>query len=75
MLLPTKYIPESQTLLALGGIVLSRIKQPCTMTALWEQTRKIPQIGTFERLVLTLDMLYMLGAIDITKGLIKKVKK
>lgn len=75
MLLPTKYIPESQTLLALGGIVLSRLRRPCTLTTLWEQTRKIPQVGTFERLILTLDMLYMLGAIDISKGLIRRVKK
>ena len=75
MLLPTKYTPESQTLLALGGIVLSRIKRPCTLTMLWEQVRKIPQVGTFERLILTLDMLYMLGAIDISNGLIRKVQK
>jgi len=75
MILPTKYTPESQTFLALGGIVLSRLRQPCTLTTLWEQTRKIPQVGTFERLILTLDMLYMLGAIDISQGLIKKKEK
>ena len=75
MILPTKYIPESHTLLAAGGIVLSQLKRPCTLTSLWENTRKIPQIGTFERLVLALSMLYILGAIDISQGMIKKIKQ
>ncbi|MDR2641626.1 MAG: hypothetical protein LBC74_02410 [Planctomycetaceae bacterium] len=75
MLLPTKYITEPQTLLASGGIVLSQIKNPCTLTALWERTCKIPQVGTFERLIITLDMLYILGAIDISQGLIRKIKQ
>jgi len=74
MILPTKYIQESHTLLAVGGIVLSKLKRPCTLTSLWENTRKIPQIGTYERLVLALNMLYILGAIDISQGMIKKIK-
>jgi hypothetical protein len=75
MLLPTKYIPESQTLLTCGGIVLSNITRPCTLTSLWEKIHKNPQIGTFEQFVLTLDTLYILGAIEITQGLIQKNKK
>jgi len=74
MILPTKYIPESQTLLAAGGIVLAQLERPRTLTTLWEKTRKIPQIGTFERLILSLNMLYILGAIDISKGMIVKIK-
>ena len=75
MLLPTKYIPESHTLLAVGGIVLSKLERPCTLTTLWENTRKIHQIGTFERLILSLNMLYILGAIDVSKGMIIKTKQ
>jgi hypothetical protein len=72
MILPTKYIPVRQSLLGTGAVILSNINKPITVSSLWEKVREIPEIKTFERFIMSLDLLYILGAIRIREGLLEK---
>lgn len=70
MILPTKHISTARSLLNLGATLLQRLKRPKTVAGLWDQVRELPEVGTFQRFVLALDFLYMLGAVDLMDGLI-----
>jgi hypothetical protein len=72
MILPTKHISEDQALIGIGALLLKEIKQPQTVTGLWERVRSYQMVGTFERFVLALNMLYILGAITLTNGMIER---
>ena len=74
MILPDKHIPIEYSLISLGALVLNELKRPQRISTLWEKMRDIPEVGTFQRLVLTLDLLYMLGAIKFEKGLLRRIK-
>lgn len=72
MILPTKHIPTSHSLLGVGARVLAAIERPKTLVALWDQVREQPEVGTFARLVLALDLLYTMGVVDLVDGLITR---
>lgn len=72
MILPDKYIPPYYSLLGLGSLILRRLDQPRTVTALWEDIKSFPEVRTFERLVFSLDLLYIIGAIKIENGLLQR---
>jgi hypothetical protein len=74
VILPSKHIPVRQSLLGLGAIVLEILDQPRTLTELWELARSIPEMGTFRRLILCLDLLYALGCITLEGGLLKRAR-
>lgn len=75
MILPSKHISQDWALIGIGAILLKKVSRPQTVTSLWETVREEKTIGTFERFVLALDMLYLAGAIVLKDGLIVKVKK
>ena len=75
MILPSKHISQDQSLIGVGAILLEKIGRPQTVSNLWETIRQEDAIGTFERFVLTLDMLHIAGAIALQDGLIVRVKK
>ena len=74
MIAPTKHISIDASLIGVGAAVLRQLPEPRTITALWESCRQIAAIGTFHRFVLALDLLYLLGAIDLNDGLIIRTK-
>ena len=73
MILPTKHIRLSNSLLNVGVVLLKHIREPRTVTLLWNDTRSLPEVRTFGRFSLALDLLYMLGAIDFQDGLIRRL--
>ena len=75
MILPTKHISTRNSLLGLGSIVLVRLRYPRTVTSLWSDLSKVPEVATFERFVLVLDLLYMMGAIELEEGLLRKCRQ
>lgn len=75
MILPSKHISQDQALIGIGAILLKEIDQPQTVTGLWETVREEDAIGTFERFVLALDMLHIIGAISLENGLIVRMKQ
>ena len=70
MILPTKHISASQSLLGVGATILRHLDQDRTVSGLWELCRGAPEVGTFERFVLALDALYTVGAVDLLDGLL-----
>ena len=73
MILPTKHISIENSLIGLGALVLSHLDQPTTVSSLWQQVRELPQIATFERFTLSLDLLYIMNIIDYRDGSIRRV--
>lgn len=72
MILPTKHISTSHSLLGVGAIILEQLYQPKTVSSLWSAVATIPEVATFERFVLTLDLLYAIGAIEMEMGLLRR---
>jgi len=72
MILPSKHITEGQALIGVGAVVLRHIERQQTITSLWDKVRDEPAVGTFERFVLALDLLFMVGVIDLSKGIIHR---
>jgi len=73
MILPTKHISEEQALIGVGAVVLRHLERPQTVTSLWNKVRDHRAVGTYERFVLTLDLLYIIGVVTLTQGMIKRV--
>lgn len=79
MLLPDKHIRFSESLLGLGSFLLGILRQPRTVDDIWLEYRKAREAGTypahhtFENVVLALDVLFAIRAVDFTdNGLIQK---
>ncbi len=78
MILPSKHIRISESLLGLGAYLLSYLKDgPKTIDQLWfkvskqNETKKAFAYHGFDNVILTLNYLYIIGAIDInSEGLI-----
>ena len=75
MILPTKHIKLSNSLLNVGAEVLKHLDESQTVTSLWNKSRSISHVKTFERFTLGLDLLFMLGIIEYKDGLLRKVDK
>ena len=73
MILPTKHITPQNSLLGISAVILSKITAPQTVTSLWEKTRKIPEIASFERFSLALSFLFTVGLIEFDNYKIRKV--
>jgi len=72
MILPTKHVPARQSLLGVGGLVLHNLDSERTLSDLWERVRLAPEVGTFKRFVLSLDLLYAMGAVTMEAGLLRR---
>ena len=74
MILPTKHIPTQRSMLGLGSVLLSNLLEPTTSSTLWDSVRSHTEIGTYSRFILALDLLYIIGAIELRNGLISRVE-
>ena len=75
MILPTKHISTNRSLLGLGAIVLKALHAPQTVSRLWERVRGQSDALNFERFVLALDLLFALGAVEFSDGLVQRAKR
>jgi hypothetical protein len=72
MILPNKHITVSQSLWGLAAFLLTFLESPKTVDELWVKFEKInntnqfPAKHSFERVVLALDFLYLIDAIEVT---------
>lgn len=73
MILPTKHTNLSESILGLSGYLLSFLKQnPLSVDELWGEIENTSAYGyslyknhTFDNLVFAIDLLYMMGAVNI----------
>lgn len=80
MILPSKHLSQDRALLTVGAQILPRISQPRTVSSLWEEltrdTTKKQQSSLlrYDAFVLTLDLLFLIGAIQLQDGLLTRTK-
>lgn len=74
MILPTKHIKLENSLLNVGATLLSNITNKQTVSLLWDSVRQYPEVKTFEKFTLTLDLLYTLGLVDLKNGIVVRIK-
>ncbi len=72
MIMPSKHITQEQALLGVGAVLLRELAEPHTVTGLWEKVRNHRSVGTYERFILALDMLYISGAVLLVHGMISR---
>lgn len=75
MIIPTKYIKENEALIGVGATLLQYLDDKNNISRLWENVKNIESVGTYERFVLALDFLYLLGLIDLHRNEIVRVKQ
>ncbi len=71
-LLPNKHIPTSLSLVGTGALLLEHLESPSSVSSLWETVKHERQVGNFLSFVLSLDYLYMIGAIDYNHGFLSR---
>ena len=81
MILPSKHLSQERALLTVGGRILQHIQEPMTVSALWERLRTHKE-GTdsrrafhYDKFVLTLDILFMIGAVSLEDGRLTRNKR
>ena len=80
MILPTKGVPASKALITVGGEVLQSLgDSSLTMSGLWLQISEYHRVKasriSYDWFVLALDLLYSLGALELTPlGLIRRTE-
>lgn len=76
MILPTKYLSHDRALLSVGAEILGQLKEPRSVSELWEcvrgdrEVRPTAPLLSFDWFVLALNLLYAVSAIDYSKGII-----
>lgn len=76
MILPTKHIRPDRSLLGVGAQILEMLDRPKTMSRIWDEFRTrhsgtgLDAPITYRWFVLALDLLYMIRAVDLERGLI-----
>ena len=82
MILPSKHLSQDRALLTVGGHILTFLPSPKTVSSLWaelnrqDQSEAIvrPRRITYDWFVLSLDLLYSLGIIELENGLVARRK-
>ena len=79
MILPTKGLALDRALLSVGADVLRRLDRPKTVSRLWDQVRhrqsSLLESVPYDWFLLSLDLLYMCGAVDFEDGQIRRAPK
>lgn len=77
MILPSKHLSQDRALLTVGARILQHLSQPKTISALWEEVPRQNAAGQntapplrYDGFVLALDLLFLIGAIDLQDGLL-----
>ena len=61
-------MPLSRSLLNVGAILLDSVDGRRTVSLLWSETKDRHEVGSFDRFVLGLDLLFILGLVDMGEG-------
>ena len=68
MILPNKYLREHEALIGVGSILLQHLIEEKTLSDLWEGAKLLSEVGNYERFVLGLDLLFVLGLVEISNS-------
>ena len=80
MILPTKKLPQDRTLLVVGAQVLQLLRKPKTVSNVWDdlKAKRDPLLGykhlPYDWFVLAVSFLYSTGAIDLSRGRLRRTR-
>ena len=74
MILPDKNIKLEYSLHNCGALILDEIREPKTISLLWEQVKQKETLDNYEKFVLTLDFLFIINAIKLNDGFLERCK-
>lgn len=81
MILPTKRLGPERAMITIGAEILSLLTEPKTVSRLWNELssrmseRSSTRIINYDWFILTLDLLYMLGSIEMDHGRIRRTNQ
>lgn len=76
MILPNKHLLSKDSLIGVGGLLLTKIgPEGTTVSRLWESVRNRREVGTYDRFILAMDTLYLLGYLGIEDGMLTKLER
>ena len=76
VILPSKHMSEDRALLTVGAVILRHLTHRLTVSALWEQMLRSDEAGEvhsylrYDAFVLALDLLFLVGAVELRDGLL-----
>lgn len=76
MILPSKHLPQDRALLSVGAAILRQLSHPVTVSALWESMpraqgdQKALSPLHYDAFVLALDLLFLIGAVELRDGVL-----
>ena len=73
MILPNKHLSGGESLIGVGALLLMQLAKPMTVSGLWSKVKERPEVGSFERFTLTLDFLFMVGAVGFEDDFLRKL--
>ncbi|WP_069997797.1 ABC-three component system middle component 6 [Cellulosilyticum sp. I15G10I2] len=75
MIMPSKHMQLSASLIGLGAFILKILDTPLTVDECWNRLNKeyiergiIKKKHSFDNFILTVDLLYMIGAVNLSSG-------
>lgn len=71
MILPGKHLKPERSLLGVGAALLELLHEERTVSGLWDEYKK-RGVVTFDWFILSLDLLYAMGAVEMKKGLLSR---
>ncbi|ASJ22494.1 ABC-three component system middle component 6 [Brachyspira hampsonii] len=78
-ILPNKHLKMYESLIFLSGLILKMLSNPTSIENIWQNVNKINKnkkyntIYSFDKVIKAVDMLYIIGLININKdGLLEK---
>ncbi len=81
MILPTKRLGVERAMLTVGAEILELLTEPKTVSRLWDELGRVmserssTRIVNYDWFVLTLDLLYMLGVLEMDHGRIQRTNQ
>lgn len=65
MIMPSKYLREDEALIGVSALILPLLENDGNLSSLWEKAKNFEAVGNYERFILALDFLFILGIVDI----------
>lgn len=81
MILPAKHLVPERALISVGADVLEVLRQPRTVSRTWEECKRLRERRgcgatiTFDWFLLTLDLLFLMGALVLENGRLRRASQ
>jgi hypothetical protein len=73
MVLPNRHVPLNRSLLSVGGEILRILSdRPRSVSSTWEELRTLNNRTSFEQFTLATSFLFVLGAVDLEGGNLRR---